>query len=165
MSATVRTVWPDGTGDYPTIQAALNAAESGDKVLLTDGVFRGTGNRELDFHGKAVVLRSQSGDTSSVVIDCQATGRAFRFYSGETRATRIEGLTVKMAVQGGPGVGGGAIACEFSGPSFRNCAFHECISTHGCVVMAWHASPVFQGCRFYDNGITGPGQGGVFWAE
>ncbi|MCK4414565.1 MAG: hypothetical protein KAY32_13585 [Candidatus Eisenbacteria sp.] len=40
-------VLPDGTGDFPTIQAAIDAALDGDEILLADGTFTGDGNRDL----------------------------------------------------------------------------------------------------------------------
>ena len=49
----VYVVSPDGTGDFPTIQAAINGAADGDIVELTDGTFIGAGNRDIDFLGKA----------------------------------------------------------------------------------------------------------------
>lgn len=66
-------VTPDGTGDYPTIQAAIDAATDGDVIELADGTFTGDGNRDVDFLGKAITVRSQSGDPSLCVIDGEST--------------------------------------------------------------------------------------------
>ncbi len=44
-------VSPDGTGDFPTIQAALDALPEGSIIELTDATFQGDGNRDLDFRG------------------------------------------------------------------------------------------------------------------
>jgi pectin methylesterase-like acyl-CoA thioesterase len=38
MRADVFVVSPDGSGDFPTIQAAVDAASDGDDIELTDGV-------------------------------------------------------------------------------------------------------------------------------
>jgi len=38
-NAATYVVTPDGTGDFPTIQAAIDAAVTGDVIQLTDGVF------------------------------------------------------------------------------------------------------------------------------
>jgi hypothetical protein len=43
-------VYPDGSGDLPTIQAALNASPRGTIIELADGTYAGEGNRDLDFH-------------------------------------------------------------------------------------------------------------------
>ena len=45
---------PDGSGDYPTIQAAINASSNGDIIELGDGVFTGPDNRNLDYGGRAI---------------------------------------------------------------------------------------------------------------
>ncbi|MCK4412604.1 MAG: hypothetical protein KAY32_03575, partial [Candidatus Eisenbacteria sp.] len=76
-------VRPDGSGDYATIQDAINASWSGDVVALTDGTYSGPGNRDIDFLGKAITVRSLSGIAASCVVDCQALGRGFHFHYGE----------------------------------------------------------------------------------
>ena len=67
-------VWPDGNGDVPTIQDAIDAAaNTGDTILLTDGVFTGDGNRDLDLAGKTIAIMSESQDPTACAIDCQGT--------------------------------------------------------------------------------------------
>ncbi|MCK4512498.1 hypothetical protein KAW64_12215, partial [bacterium] len=39
---------PNGSGDYETIQAALDAVTGGDIIELAAGTFRGDGNRDID---------------------------------------------------------------------------------------------------------------------
>ncbi len=51
-------VTPDGTGDAPTIQAAVDSCEDGDSVELADGGFRGDGNRDVDCGDKGITVRS-----------------------------------------------------------------------------------------------------------
>ena len=51
-------VQPGGGGEYPTIQAAINAATDGEVVELADGTYIGPGNRDLDFLGKGITVRS-----------------------------------------------------------------------------------------------------------
>jgi len=77
MSASSRTwhITPDGAGDAPTIQAGIDSATTGDEVVLANGVFTGDGNRDMDTGGKAVVVRSESGDPDSCIIDCQGRSR------------------------------------------------------------------------------------------
>ena len=64
---------PDGSGDYPTIQAALDVISSslGDTILLGDGVFTGPGNSALEAGQNNLYIRSVSGDPSACLIDAQ----------------------------------------------------------------------------------------------
>lgn len=94
----------DGTGDFPNIQAAINVAASGDTVTLADGVFTGSGNRDVTFLGKAVLLRSLSGNPAACVLDAQASvtdqHRIFSFVNAEGPNTILDGLTVRGGWEG-----------------------------------------------------------------
>jgi predicted outer membrane repeat protein len=99
----------------PTIQAGIDAATAGDIVLVADGIFRGLGNRDLDFNGKAVTVCSENGPKYTV-IDCERKGRGFLFRNNETRATVVAGLTITN----GYANYGGAVRCN-SSPTILNC--------------------------------------------
>ena len=66
-------VKPDGTGDFPVIQAAVDGVSDGDEILLADGVYQGMGNSEVKFWGKAITIRSQSGRPVDCIIDPEGT--------------------------------------------------------------------------------------------
>ena len=42
----------DGSGDYPTIQAAIDDSNDSDVIILAPGTYTGAGNRDIDFKGK-----------------------------------------------------------------------------------------------------------------
>jgi len=62
----------------------------------------GTNNRDLDFHGKAITVRSTNPNDPTVVaatvIDCQGTPSnshiGFDFHSGEGASSLLFGLTI-----------------------------------------------------------------------
>ncbi|MBU1700852.1 MAG: hypothetical protein KJ970_09725 [Candidatus Eisenbacteria bacterium] len=96
--AAVYTISPDGLGDYPTIQEAVTGCDPGDIIELTDGVFNGDGNRDIEYHGKSIIVRSQSGDPESCIIDCEGSAveyhRGFYFLYQEDADARVENLKI-----------------------------------------------------------------------
>ncbi len=154
-------VKPDGTGDYPTIQAAIDAAFSGLTIELDDGVFTGTGNRDLDFHGKAITLRSRSGNAEACIIDPQGSSsnvhNAFRFHTGEDEDTIVEGITMR----GGFSFFGGAVFINSASPTFRRCVFLENGANDGGAIYAFYScAPRFEQCTFSHNYASGATMGG-----
>src|SRR5262245_3547946 len=78
--------------EFPTIQAAINAARNGDVVEIADGVYGGAGNTDLNTLGKAITVRSALG-AEHCIIDAAFEARVLTMNSGEGASTVIEGLT------------------------------------------------------------------------
>ncbi len=153
-SAETFTVSPDGGGDYPTIQAAVFAAEAGDVIFLADGTFTGDGNRDVNFQGRAITVRSASGDPETCVIECEGSAsahhRAFVFQTEEDEASVIEGITIRGGYHGW----GGAIFCgPDERPEIRGCVFraNRASSFGGAIYCGPGASPQILSCIFQDN--------------
>ncbi len=130
-SAETHHLLPDGTGDFATIQAAIDASSDGDIVVLGSGVFMGEGNRNIDFLGKAITVRSESGHPEDCVVDCYELGstwwlRGFLFLSGEGPSSILDGVTVRNASMYSTHSSGiaGAIHCTAS-PTISNCIIEE----------------------------------------
>ena len=147
-------------GDYATIQAAIDAAVDGDIVEIADGTYTGDGNKNLDFGGKAITVRSASGDPATCIIDCEQDGRGFYFHSGEGPDSTVESLTV-MNGTAGVGVGGGVYCGDDSSPTFDNCVFSGNSAGGGGGLGVATGSPVLTGCTFSGNVATSDG-GGVW---
>lgn len=152
-------VRPDGSGDFPTIQVALEHVEAGDVIELTDGTYTGQGNRDIDFLGKGVVLRSQSGSPASCIIDCQGTAaaphRGFIFASGEGPRSVLSGVAIENGFANGewPDGCGAAVYCfDGSSPTLTDCVFREnTAGAGGGGVFADLSSPAVSNCTFLRN--------------
>ena len=103
-------------GDYPTIQAAIDAASFADRVLVSDGTYTGEGNRDIDFKGKDISVVSENGP-NRCIIDCEGKGRGFYFHSGEAHNSILSGFTI---TNGQADIGGGIYA-DASSPTITNC--------------------------------------------
>ena len=82
---------------YPTIQSAINAAVDGDTVIVAPGTYTGLGNRNIDFLGKAITVRSENGP-ENCIIDCQNSGRGFYFHTSEGPNSVLDGLTITNGI-------------------------------------------------------------------
>jgi hypothetical protein len=166
-SVAVWVVRPDGTGDAPTIQAAIALAAAGDTILLAAGTFTGPGNRDVDFSGKDVIVTSQSG-SASTIIDCEGMGRAFLLLAGETSAATISELTIRNGDS--PSIlPGGAVYCINSSPTIRDCVFEQNVgggdffTGGGGAIYCLNAAHVtLDGCLFTENSVpSADGVGGA----
>ena len=179
---------PGGDGSswaaaFDTIQAGIDAAVAGDTVLVADGTYTGDGNRDLDFGGKAITVRSDGGDPAFCVIDCEADWmtphRGFYFHSGETAASAVQGVTVRggYAADGGGGVRcsgssptftdctitqngtddeGGGVCCVGSNPTLINCAITQNMAySEGGGIYSEESSPTLTNCTITENGVSG----------
>ncbi|UCG60116.1 MAG: right-handed parallel beta-helix repeat-containing protein, partial [Phycisphaerales bacterium] len=140
----------DGTADHPfdSIQEALDSAIDGDKVIVADGVYRGDGNRDMNFMGKSVKLVAGSW-ASSCTIDCEQAGRAFNFRSGEDPNAIVQGFTIIN----GYADNGGAVYYQDSSPAFRNCIFASNTATNdgGAFLVTGASSPEVTNCTLTRN--------------
>jgi hypothetical protein len=164
-------------GDYTTIQDAINACSFGWIVEVADGFWGGTGNRDIDFGGKAITVRSASGP-ENCTIDCgggpTTPHRAFYFHSGEDANSIVEGFTIQNGYviynAGIPGMDdfphGGAILCtecttcpggEPSSPTIRNCIIinnhldDALGASYGGAISSIASAPIISDCVISSN--------------
>ena len=149
----------DGSELHPfdAIQEAIDAAVPGDEVVIADGVYTGSGNKNLDFAGKAITVRSASGDPDSCVIDCENAGRGFSFHSGEGQDSIVAGLTI---TNGYVTTAGGGVGCtNGSSPTLTKCTITgntaSGTNANGGGVYCYDASPTLTRCTIVGNAASG----------
>lgn len=164
-ASAVITVYPDGSGDVPTIAEALQIAVSGDTISLGDGVFF-----EHDLALKSgVSIISQSGDPAFTTIDAEMSGRCLNGPS-VTGAPPITGITLQNGVHAEEG---GLLLAGHNNVRFNDCLFRNGSSMRGGAVAltgpSQGHSPKFTRCRFESNEATSDGgaiwSNGIGWAE
>ncbi len=136
-------------GEYATIQAAINASQDGDLVLLVEGVYQGSGNTGLRFYGKSITL-SGAADRSACVIDGEDQRIPIRLSDNEGHDTIIRNLTLRGGDLGsGDDVG---ISCTNSSPTIRNCVMINC---GGGGLLLSYSDAVIEDCLIRNNHVDG----------
>ena len=140
--------------EYPTIQAAINAASKGETVLVADGVYQGQGNRDLDFGGKAITVQSEYGP-EFCVIDCQGSVDeprcGFYFHNGEEADSVVSGFTITGGHAEYIGYIGGGIVCHESDPTIEDCILANNVGVYGGGIADINSSPTVTNCQFIGN--------------
>ena len=173
----VITVDDDGPADFNNIQAAIDDSNDGDTVLVADGTYTGDGNRDIDFHGKAITVKSENGP-ETCIIDCDGSEwdehRAFYFHSREGADSAVIGFTItnsypRLYCRPWPPFTcyprGGAIQCEVwygpASPTIRDCIICSSAAPDGVGVFMGHDGgfPTLVNCTISGNG------GGALYAE
>ena len=150
----------DGSGDFNNIQAAIDDSNDGDTVIVADGVYTDFHSMGIIIHGKSITLRSENGPTSCI-IDCNATEsdlrRGFSFMSGESI---LDGFTIingiapwQLFPPGSFRSVGGAIYCEYSNPTIRNCIIsgNSTDGSNGGGIYSDHCDLTIINCIFHNN--------------
>lgn len=156
--------------DHPTIQSAIDAAIPGDDVVIADGTYTGSGNINLDFGGKAIIVRSANG-ASGVTIDVGGVfgNRGVIFQSGEGRDSVLQGVTIE---NGNADFGGGiritqGFAATTASPTIRDCVIRNntAVQGGGVNISGPGASPLLVNVIISGNSaiavLNGQGGGGL----
>ena len=157
------TVDDDGPADFNNIQAAIDDSSDGDTIILQPGRYTGAGNRDIDFRGKAITVRStdpnEPSTVAATIIDCNGTGRGFYFHSGESENSVLDGVTITN----GYADRGGAIYCYgYTSPTIANCIIRN--NTAGNGGGLYLGNGTVSGCTISENSATHSG-GGVYCAD
>ena len=114
--------------DYAQIQAAIDAANDGDIVLVQPGTFVET----LNFLGKGITVTGTAPEDPAVVartvVDADGQGSVVTFASGETRTSVLAGLKItggtgtdQGCYEPGSTCGGGIFVRGVASPAISKC--------------------------------------------
>jgi hypothetical protein len=157
--------------NFPTIGEAIAGASDGDVIIVwpspsPDGDYD---EQNLDLGVKELVIKSRLG-AGRTIIDCTpeygVPGRGFIIAGGQSRATIIEGFTIREA--GAPaGENGAGFKLDNVSPQIRDCRVEDCVApndldpperyTRGGGLYAYGGAPLVKGCEFYHCEADGGG--------
>jgi len=141
-------------GDYNTIQACINAAQTGDECVVAPGIY----NERINFLGRALKLRSFGGASVTTIDGTGLNGSVVTCDRGEAASTILDGFTIT----GGNGFDGGGMYNYYSSPTVTNCAFSENSTTgSGGGIYNQSSSPTVTNCTFNGNSAIQYG-GGIY---
>lgn len=128
--------------DYEKIQDALDSAQSGDEIVVAEGIY----NETINFNGKEVVLRSQNPESSETVaatiIDGNNNGSTVTFNSGESRDAVIKGFTI---------TGGSGTRDQYSITSYSGSRLNFERNYGGGVLITGKSNPTVSNNLIIDN--------------
>jgi hypothetical protein len=143
--------------DYPTIQAAINAASvlAADTVLVSNGTYF----ENLNFNGKAVTVTSVNGPKATI-IDGSYAGPVVNFSNGEGAGSIIKGFTI----QNGYNWLGSGMTLLGSSPTITGNIFQDNAEEdgyYGAAIGGNDASPIIEQNLFQNNTADGQYVSGV----
>ncbi len=137
--------------DCQTIQAAIDAAATGDEIVVSKGIWK----EQISIFEKTLWIHSVDG-AEETVIDAQKEGTALTCIDCD--GTVIEGFTIRN----GEAQFGGGVYIRNSSPTFRLCMIDFNVAKQGGGVYVRGGTPVFDQCLFSFNTAK---DGDGIWAK
>lgn len=131
----------DGTGDLPTIEAAVDVAGEGDEIVVAAGRYTWTNQGTGDFYGLILFARDHTGFTlrseegpEKTILDAEGLGGVIHI-QGYNEVV-IEGFTITRGNNDGQPdstelYAGGGISSHLASPTIRNCIIKWNYATEG----------------------------------
>lgn len=131
---------------HPTITAALQAASTGDEIIVDPGTYAESFNIT-----KVVTLRSASGSAADTILDLGGGGRV-----GVLASATIQGMTFMR--------GDVALLCQGADMVVQDCVFDANSATSsGAAIQVTGGSPEITRCVFTNNTSTTGGGAVAFF--
>ncbi|MHC4476619.1 MAG: hypothetical protein ACYTEL_13300 [Planctomycetota bacterium] len=151
-------------GQYPTIQAAIDAADDNDTIIVAQGTYY----ENIDFGGKSIAVISTDPNDPNVVadtiIDASGSGTVVTFPNDANAVCVLAGFTI---TDGNSSGNGGGILCRSGAIGINNCIItgNSAAGNGGGIASEW-ADLTIAGCTFSQNMAYGSGifsgGGGIF---
>jgi hypothetical protein len=154
-------------GNYPTIQAAIDAAFNGWLIRVGPGIYSG----RVDFAGKSITLESTTGAATTIIDGSSEAGSVVRMVYpsslGASPTPVLRGFTIRGGTVGStlPGTaitgGGGLVMINATGAVIDSCVFVENAAQGGGGAVVIGGTALFIDCRFEGN--SSAGNAGGLW--
>ncbi len=147
--------------NYFSLQAAIDAAVDGDVIEAGPQTYF----ESINFQGKAITLRSASGDPNDTIIDGTGHFHVVQCVSSEDPNTLLQGFTITGGNANGIAANrlGGGMYNANSSPTVTNCVFSgNQADVGGGGMYNFNSSPTVTHCVFNGNtaNFVGTGAGG-----
>ena len=147
--------------DFATIQEAIDAANSGDEILVAPGTY----NEAIDFNGKTITLRSTDGPLATTIDATGLDTSVVTVASFEGSSTRLEGFTLTGGIGTESGSRrGGAVYVFDAELTIQSCIMRNNTADLGGAMYFFsvRSTASVNNCLIYDN--TGS-QGGAMYYD
>jgi hypothetical protein len=155
----------DGTGDFTTIQAGINASVNADTILVYPGMYV----ENINYNGKNITVASLFLTTndenyiSQTIIDGDYNGTTVSIVNGEDETALLCGFTIQngSGTYYQPSYIGGGVYCLNSSPIIRKCRISDNVAQAGGGIYIKYSHPTLKGLTITNNHAYSAG-GGVY---
>jgi hypothetical protein len=155
----------DGTGDFTTIHAGINASVNADTILVYPGMYV----ENINFNSKNITVASLYITTnnenyiSQTIIDGDANGTTVSIVNGENETAMLCGFTIQngSGTYYQPHYIGGGIYLLNSLPTIRKCNIINNNAWRGGGIYIKYSHPTLEGINITNNHALSYG-GGIF---
>jgi len=190
-SAGAAEFWVGPGQPYSDIRSPIWSTQNGDVIIVKDGTYTGSDNKNIRPYGRAITIKSENGP-ENCIIDCESSGKGFIIYDSETSNTVIDGFTI---INGSSPNGGGILLGGDESPTIKNCIIINCTSPNngggicqeydssadvtaqiinclfinnssnssGGAASFFDSSPAFKNCTFINNSADSSGGALLFY--
>jgi hypothetical protein len=140
--------------DFDTIQEAIDNADHGDSVMVSEGVYE----ENIDFNDINVRVIGNPDDPSETTIDGGEDDCVVKIGGGQSNLAVLDGFTLRNGSTDGRG-GGGVYSYNGSRPTLRNLIINNCYGTRGGGILCWDSNASISNVRLTENTAQAHGGG------